>query len=970
MNNRIYFPFILAILTTKYVFAVGGPISSANEQLRHIFSLVNHPTNFLYDRAAHMMNEQYFSTQYDRAITPHIWYYVYEEMYNCAIDQSNLYTSDEVYEIAQSRGIDTIPIALLNVKYAKLGSNALNSNNYYDFDTIRNLLIPNSSISHFDVREIFSAAISTDMTRTLSPTFCIGELFFTDQETLSLMQDPNIHFRIDFDDGTGYHTFDVDAIQYYTARYSNIGVYTLQVIVDSPDGILKKSKSTIIVTATNIVDEEEYLLSQQVTSTKIDDVSGLETYEYASDCSDRMPSNREKIVFILAGYDPLSFQQFKRRNSAELYQKYVVDAHLSSLLVYGYKFVIVDWEDPNADIIENAELFIQLLNHYMCTYAHEEPYVVIGNSMGSLIARYALAKLEQDRLVCAPEKVHNTRLYISNDGPHQGVNIPMSLQLLYSDLLDGGLLYDLTDFLNAITRSRINFSTTLLHGVSVKQMLNRHYETGRGTGVFTAAPERLNFLQNLENIGYFPRYCKTIALSNGNLLGKKQQNIFRNSQNAYEDIGSTPREPNDHILYIDNQLLFYILGLRFTHELSLDFRTNPDGFGLLSQISKITSQPRIKLKWFHIEISRNISEERESYYGDGLKPYCIMSGGNEFLTRTASKPFPFFDLSFLGIDTNIPTPGYVLTVGSGVPWLFGMSDQLVLYSDGLGFGFVPLCSALDIDYENVGFYNEQSVDLSTENVERIMSNTPFDIIVGKSSTQGILNENHENTLNAEIIKRNGAGWTFIRSNYTGLTKKFLNEEIGEENLYLNKFDIESEFVISTIDSIFINKESPYTISHGYPLSGNHTDSLLHISALSKSTFVNADDYNFVAFCNDGVYFENNEPLFEYWGGGYDGELCVSPEYRVSQQKLTYPLLNQDSSNFTIGYSDNKIRITTDHLESIQDVSIFTMWGTILNNLAYKTDEHSLFVPFLPPNGIYFVVVTTRDCIVTKKIIKL
>lgn len=53
-----------------------------------------------------------------------------------------------------------------------------------------------------------------------------------------------------------------------------------------------------------------------------------------------------------------------------------------------------------------------------------EQNVVIGMSMGGLVARYALRHME------TTNRIHDTKLYISHDAPHQGANLPLSLQAL------------------------------------------------------------------------------------------------------------------------------------------------------------------------------------------------------------------------------------------------------------------------------------------------------------------------------------------------------------------------------------------------------------------------------------------------------------------------------------------------------------------------------------------------------------
>jgi hypothetical protein len=52
------------------------------------------------------------------------------------------------------------------------------------------------------------------------------------------------------------------------------------------------------------------------------------------------------------------------------------------------------------------------------------PNVVLGQSMGGVIARYALKDMENTSLD------HKTRLYISDDAPHQGANVPQGYQHL------------------------------------------------------------------------------------------------------------------------------------------------------------------------------------------------------------------------------------------------------------------------------------------------------------------------------------------------------------------------------------------------------------------------------------------------------------------------------------------------------------------------------------------------------------
>ena len=81
--------------------------------------------------------------------------------------------------------------------------------------------------------------------------------------------------------------------------------------------------------------------------------------------------------------------------------------------------------DGGADYIQrNAMVLIEMINQINAQKVGEEELVIIGPSMGGLIARYALAYMEENSME------HQTRLYISFDSPHLGANVPVSLQYL------------------------------------------------------------------------------------------------------------------------------------------------------------------------------------------------------------------------------------------------------------------------------------------------------------------------------------------------------------------------------------------------------------------------------------------------------------------------------------------------------------------------------------------------------------
>ncbi|GAB3562514.1 hypothetical protein GCM10027578_04820 [Spirosoma luteolum] len=98
------------------------------------------------------------------------------------------------------------------------------------------------------------------------------------------------------------------------------------------------------------------------------------------------------------------------------------------LRAQGYDIIIYDYladsgpTSGGSDFIEAnalsvAKLMQELYSRYGSTM--QEDFVLIGPSMGSLVAQYALAWMEKQGMP------HHTRLFASFDGVHQGANVPL-----------------------------------------------------------------------------------------------------------------------------------------------------------------------------------------------------------------------------------------------------------------------------------------------------------------------------------------------------------------------------------------------------------------------------------------------------------------------------------------------------------------------------------------------------------------
>jgi pimeloyl-ACP methyl ester carboxylesterase len=162
---------------------------------------------------------------------------------------------------------------------------------------------------------------------------------------------------------------------------------------------------------------------------------------------------------------------------------------LSELRRRGRDVILLGFDERSASILDNAQTVMAAIMRTSAEKLGDAPLTVGGFSMGGLVARYALAKLETQRVD------HRTALYFSYDTPHRGAVIPIGLQA-FSHFIPAP---------NPFARQ--------MNSPAARQMLWRHYNPETGdTGM---APERTQFLTELSQVGGWPRIPRMLALANG-----------------------------------------------------------------------------------------------------------------------------------------------------------------------------------------------------------------------------------------------------------------------------------------------------------------------------------------------------------------------------------------------------------------------------------------------------------------------
>ncbi|WP_328787997.1 MULTISPECIES: esterase/lipase family protein [unclassified Streptomyces] len=185
---------------------------------------------------------------------------------------------------------------------------------------------------------------------------------------------------------------------------------------------------------------------------------------------------------------------------------------LSELRRRGRDVIVVGFHERSAAIQENADAVIEAVKRAVAMRVGNHRLAVGGFSMGGLVTRYALVKMESEQVD------HQTGLYWSYDTPHRGAWIPLGLQAFahYSRKLNDGF------------SRQINSS-------AARQLLAWHIEEWDGKPRVDELREKL--LAELDRMGNWPAIPLKIGVANG--VGNGQGNGIKPGDHTVEGKGLT-----------------------------------------------------------------------------------------------------------------------------------------------------------------------------------------------------------------------------------------------------------------------------------------------------------------------------------------------------------------------------------------------------------------------------------------------
>ncbi len=188
----------------------------------------------------------------------------------------------------------------------------------------------------------------------------------------------------------------------------------------------------------------------------------------------------------------------------------------------GYDVLIVDFKNGRHDMRNNGATVIRLiqwLNEQLALLGVDEQIVVTGASMGGIIARYALLRLE-DEGCC-----HNTRLYATLDSPHNGANIPLGIQLFLRNLGYKLVSENVRRRYEGVMRSPASMQLLSLH-VNSTHNISKSFFWWRAINPWashmpnTAEGMHRSFYNKLQAMGGHPANCLRLSIVNGSITAK------------------------------------------------------------------------------------------------------------------------------------------------------------------------------------------------------------------------------------------------------------------------------------------------------------------------------------------------------------------------------------------------------------------------------------------------------------------
>ena len=324
-------------------------------------------------------------------------------------DSINLDRVNSLNEEYYGKGV--VPITLLRYDLCRFSEEAVRRGDVYPLnDQIR--VKGGISKSPYEELHLFAAAPFTSELASRDVTFCIPQqLMLTNSQAIAQIE-------VQFEEGQPFRSIAIgeqvsyryatDGLKMVTMRIQQVGA-SRWYSSHFPLAITTPQETKIVFEFPEL--ESVFFLSE----------SGIHsggTLQYKLSPHNHTGKFR-KPLFIVEGFEVYPTITSDTAINHTLLDVFYDEDDLNRILDLGYDIAYLDYADGMDDIRRNAALFQEALRYINTHKEGDEKNVVVGLSMGGLVASYGLRKME-----LAGED-HETRKYISYDSPHMGANVPL-----------------------------------------------------------------------------------------------------------------------------------------------------------------------------------------------------------------------------------------------------------------------------------------------------------------------------------------------------------------------------------------------------------------------------------------------------------------------------------------------------------------------------------------------------------------
>jgi hypothetical protein len=250
------------------------------------------------------------------------------------------------------------------------------------------------------------------------------------------------------------------------------------------------------------------------------------------------------------------------------------------------------------------EKVIKWVNEQKALAGSTEPNVVLGISMGGLVAKYALLDMVNT------STDHDTRLLITYDAPLRGANIPLGTQAAVQFAAQS--LFVASAF-GVSPIPAVNQGFFAITSPAPRQILKYSISHTNGTAEPTN-PEHIAFMAELDAMGSLP--MRHTAISNGDAAGTFIQNNIAAGATMFNLISNVNFCTTINIPLIGPAVVC-------DGGFHADFTVNATGNNTITQLFDTNVDLDVDFPVFHVHLNKNLT--------CFTKPYDVAPGGSSLL---------------------------------------------------------------------------------------------------------------------------------------------------------------------------------------------------------------------------------------------------------------------------------------------------------------------------------------------------